>query len=256
MFTYTIEKTTTFFSQDELVDMIREKNPDIKLENFNEQFIMKDSATQAGGVQWFLQYECINVGEFLFPCSFEYKEDKPMWKTQLGADNKIKYKLDIVNWHPVAYGGIEAPADIYIKPLAYSQFSKLAWSYVPYEKVDCVIEIFEVKDGHQHWIYTLTSTDFARHDKSWLKSRKPIVIEKHQTYITIRPSASLNRMWGVHESYVGNTNFIGYTMSEDETAWISPDVPRIARQFLKAPSDTANQASMQVMLAQLGQLGR
>ena len=240
MFDYPINETTTFWSEDELVELIREKDQDFVLKegkkfSIRENLLPKQNF-ESNLYQCFLRYNYKEVLEFVFSGSFHWWEDDPTWEQQLDTNTqKPKFRLYIGNRHPVVNisGATEAPADIHICPDGYSPAMQMAWQYNTNQEGHNVIELFRVEDGQRHLIYTLTSTDFKSSDDSWLKARKPIAIHKHRSYITIRLSAHLARTWSIHESYKANVKYTGYTMSADETAWVSDDDWNVMKSFIK-----------------------
>ena len=233
MFKYLIDTTTKFWSEDELVALIREKDPGFVLKE-GSNFWLSFRYTKAHGNECLLKYKIKTVGEFNF-ASFDWGEETPTWERQIDTrTGKPKFRLYIQNRHPVAdiYETSEAPPDIHIRPDGYDPAMQMAWQYEKNEEGRNVIEIFRVEDGQRHLIYTLTSTDFESSDYSWLKARNPIVIQKHRGYITICPSAHLARTWATAESYRGNVKYTSYTMSADETAWVSDDVWKVLNTFV------------------------
>lgn len=247
MFSVGIGETTTFWSEAELVQLIRDKNPKMStLESLNEEPVFSIE-----GVSGILTYEKVIVGEFHFG-NMDYAEDFPTWKAQLDArTNKWKFRLDFVNNY--SRGGVRIPPDIQIRPVAYDKGWKLAWRYKKEEESKYMvlpgIEIFRVDadkdveykthtiDGFHtfsnHWlkedvenlIYTLHPAHLGQYGSQWLREKEPIVIQKHDTYITIRASAHLARSWSVVKGYHDRPGqfFREHIMSDDEAAWISPD---------------------------------
>ena len=182
MFDYLIDTTTTFWSEDELVALIRENDPEFVLKE-SGNFWLSFRYTKERGNECLLKYKFKTVGEFNF-ASFDWGEDTPTWERQMDTQTgKSKYRLYIQNRNDS-----EAPPDIHIRPDGYNPAMQMAWKYGKNEEGLNVIEIFRVEDEQRHLIYTLTSTDFKSSDYSWLKARNPIVIHKHRGYITIWPS--------------------------------------------------------------------
>ena len=208
-------QTTTFYSRDELVEMVHRRRPGFDFENFNKSFDC------SGGPDCLvLEYGGVKVGELGFAANFDYDEDMPGWDERNG-----KFRVYIGNCH--GYRGTRAPQAIPIRPTAYDSSMRLGWkykdNYVP------EIDIFWVDSDDllkpENVIYTLRSNDFDTNGERWLNALSPIVIQKHESYITICASAHLKRTWAGELSDFNRTrgNCKRYIMSADEVAWISGD---------------------------------
>lgn len=225
MFELPITETTTFWSHDDMVRLIRENNDRHK----NLQDLNEAPYCRYVGLTMQLTYEGLPVGAFTFG-GLDFHQDRPIWTYGFdGTTNKYKFRVDIEN---VVNGGhgAQAPLDIRIRPAGYDKSWKLSWRYKRDTGVRAVIpgiEIFLV-DGDKRFenvVYTLWHTDFGEHGVKWLRNREPIVIRKHQTYITIRCSAHMARCWAVDKSYHYRDAklFLEHIMSDDEAAWIFAD---------------------------------
>jgi hypothetical protein len=132
----------------------------------------------------------------------------------------------------------------------------LGWKYAKNAEEHYVIEIFRVADSEQHVIHTLQASDFGERGSEWLGRGKPIVILKHRTYISICPNLLLARMysktWTPEKMSEPYFNPYRYTMSADETAWISDDNFDVVKSFF-APShgDQASTIDLRAMLSRL-----
>ena len=263
MFEFDITETTTFWSHDEMVRLIRENNDRHK----NLQDLNEAPWRRYVGKTMQLLYEGLPVGSFTFGgCDFQ--QDTPIWTYGFDSTtNKYKFRLDIENVLNGGHGA-QAPLDLRIRPAGYDKSWKLSWRYKRDTGVKVLIpgiEIFVV-DGDNRFenvVYTLWYTDFGEHGVKWLRNREPIVIRKHETYITIRCSAHMARGLGVEKSYHERTaaSFVEDVMSDDEAAWIFADgyfekqvLDEKDRTTGPAPARAPRPYRLSVMLAALQEL--
>ena len=247
---YTIAETTTFWSQDELVALVRNRRPDFDFENMNKPF-----KCTPGSDCLILQYGGVKVGEFGFGSNYDYDEDMPKWEEENG-----KFRVYIGNFH--GYRGTQAPENIHIRLRGYDTSMKLGWKYTKNkDSQDPEIEIFRVDDDNlfkaNNVVYTLRHTDFNANGKWWMDARNPIVIQKHNMYVTICASAHLKRTWAGELADRARTlaQCVSYIMSDDEVAWISRDNPSVLRSFIrKYPSAPAEPDTVGALLATLHEL--
>jgi len=258
MFDESICATTTFWSHDEMVKLIRDNNDQFK----NLQELNEDVHEEIKGVKMYVTYENVVVGVFEFG-DLNFDQDNVSWSYALDATQKYKFRLDIRNVHG-AHGGM-VPREIQIKPEGYDKSWKMSWRYKRDTGTNTVIpgiELFLV-DGDkefEHLIYTLWHTNFGQYGEKWLRNKEPIIIEKHETYITIRCSAHMSNHWSMMQDYHDRNPdlFLQHVMSDDETAWIFGDTGYVARTMETRPA-TAPRAGpgvrrMRFMLATLQQL--
>ncbi len=174
-----------------------------------------------------MEYGGKQVGELGFGSNYDYEEDMPKWEEQNG-----KFRLYIGNYH--GFRGTLAPRAIEIRPGAYDSSMKLGWKY-KYNAAE--IDIFRVDGDNtlkaENVIYTLSRNDFDTNGEWWLDAFNPIVIQKHQTYVTICASAHLSRSWAGeladHRRTLAECK--RYIMSADEVAWIEQDASMVLRRF-------------------------
>jgi hypothetical protein len=111
---------------------------------------------------------------------------------------------------------------------------ELGWKY---NDNAAEIDIFRVDGDNtlkaENVIYTLSRNDFDTNGEWWLKACNPIVIQKHETYVTICASAHLSRSWAGELADRRRTlaQCKGYIMSADEVAWIENDASMVLRRF-------------------------
>ena len=293
MFELSIGATLTFWSHDAMVELIREHNDKFK----NLQELNEAPWCDAVGSRLRVYYENVVVGEFEFG-NVDYDQDTPSWQYVMDENRKYKFRLVIMNVWDGGHGA-QAPRDIQIRPAGYDKSWKLAWRYKENKKsqyrVLPSIEIFRVdgendveykrysvdglqkdafgalwlKEAPGHVVYTLHPADFVPYHESaskWLSEQEPIVINKHETYITIRASAHLARSWSVVESHHDRPGkfFREHIMSDDEAAWISRDnfmdkkrldAKDAAKVPAAAPAHTPD-PGMHAMLATLQELAQ
>lgn len=245
---YGIHETTTFWSEQQLVELLRVENPAIILGGLNEPFSIVFSLTPEQGPQWFLKYGKVRVLELLFSGA-TFNEDWPELEQLFDKDaNTHKFKLCVENRsHWYGSEGSAPPVDIQIRPEGYNAAWQLAWQYARAADGQPTIEIARVEGGKVFIIHTLRGSDLGAHvDRTftpdgeelaperaggaeWLSKRKPILMSKHWSYITISMNAHLARKWDVEKGYSRENwsdpvpRFQSYTMSPAETAWISND---------------------------------
>lgn len=243
--TYFIGTTTTFWSQQDLVKLVCEKNPTLQLQEVNEEFSLDFESTQKcqEGMLCYLKYGNVRVLEFVFG-GIDFKVDWPKWEELFDKTNTFKYRLYINN-KPSWCGseGSRPPVTIYIRPDQYDPGAQLEWRYEKNEEGRLqsphAIEICRVDGDARQVIHTLRGEDFGSRGENWLSNVKPIVMQKHETYILICPSDHFARAWDILKSYTRDSwldpvpNFRKYTMSQDETAWISKDSEYIKRYIFK-----------------------
>jgi hypothetical protein len=87
-----------------------------------------------------------------------------------------------------------------------------------------------MEDGPRVVIHTLRPGHFIGPGaEKWFHEKLPIVLHKHKTYLEIFPSLWLARANAVRKSYGREKmsdpkpDFSSYTMTADETAWVSED---------------------------------
>lgn len=116
-----VGNTTTFWSQEHLVKLIKMKQREYDFHNMNESFVCQ------GGVGCiYLMYGYDKVGEFGLGHNFDSREDIPKWQELYDeSTNQMKFRLYIANNYGA--GGTQAPADIHIRPLHYDKSWKLGW---------------------------------------------------------------------------------------------------------------------------------
>ena len=266
--TYLIETTTTFWSQQDLVALVCQKNPTLKLQEVNEEFSLDFEPTHKHqeGMLCYLKYGNVRVLEFVFG-GIDFNVDWPKWEELLDkTTNTFKYRLYINNrpsWH--GSEGSAPPPTIYIRPDQYDPGAQLEWRYKKNEEGRLqsphAIEICQVDGDARHVIHTLRGEDFRPGGENWLSKVKPIVMQKHETYILICPSDHFARAWHNLQSYTREKwsdpvpNFRKYTMSQDETAWISKDSEFITKYIFKDTRQAHTCAGdMHAMLGTLQQL--
>jgi hypothetical protein len=219
---YTVSLTTTFFSQVELVALVRLRRPTFDFEIMNKHF-----SCSGGRDTLILEYGGVKGGELGFGSNYDFEEDMAKWEEQNG-----KFRLYIGNYH--GFRGTQAPRDVQIRPAAYDSSMKLGWKY---KDNAAEIDIFRVDGDNklkaENVIYTLSRNDFDRNGKWWLDACNPIVIQKHETYVTICASAHLSRSWAGELGDKRRTlaQCKGYIMSADEVAWIENDASMVLRRF-------------------------
>jgi len=251
MFYQDVGNTTTFWSEQDLENLIKSKQPQYIFDNSNKSF---DCIGGVGCI--YLKYGSDLVGEFGFGHNFDSREDIAKWQELYDAStNKRKFRLYFANNY--GPGGTQAPADIHIRPLQYDQSWKLAWKYKAKDEME--IEIFRVEDENnfesENVIHTLSSSDFNANGVSWLRNRSPIVIQKHKTYITICASAHLKRFW--QQQVADQWHKPAYdihVMSDDEAAWIERDNIIVLRNLQQVPQHATAVGGLAAVKAMLGAL--
>lgn len=227
----TLAQTTTFYTQDELVKMVHNRRPGFDFENMNKTF-----SCSGGADCLILQYGGVKVGELGFSSNYDYDEDMPKFEEHNG-----KFRVYIANFH--GYRGSQAPFAVPIRPEAYNTSMKLGWKYKDTD--DPEIDIFRVDDDNllkpENVIYTLRRNDFDTNGQWWLNNCNPIVIQKHQTYISICASSHLKRSWAgqLADRWRTRASCKCYIMSPDEVAWISDDDWRALKHFRLANAPQA-----------------
>lgn len=215
-----VTATTTFYSQDDFVNF---EHPGVLDPNLKFNFLSRNG-------QYYLQYGKDDVAHFSFDNPIDFVEDYVGWEEQLDTTtNKFKFRLDIKN----AYRGdpsVMPPVDIWIRPDGYDPAWQLVYKYKKMEiagREQNVIEISRLEGRTFFLVDTVQATDLKWRGVLWLQERKPIVMHKHATYITIRASAHLARLAIFrHHTFSWSDpdrTFEYYKMSPQETAWISPD---------------------------------
>jgi hypothetical protein len=241
MFEESIGATTTFWSHDEMVKMIRDNNDGFK----NLQALNEAVTEEIKGVKMYVKYENVTVGVFEFG-DLNFDQDTVTWKYAMDATNKYKFRLDIQN----VYGahGAMVPREIQIKPEGYDKSWKMSWRYKRDTGASTVIpgiELFWVDGDMQfeHLIYTLWHTNFGQYGEKWLRNNEPIIIEKHETYITIRCSAHMSSHWSIMKSYHDRNpqEFLQHVMSDDEAAWIFGDSAYAVKKTETRPATAPRQ---------------
>jgi hypothetical protein len=239
---YGIFQTTTFWSQQQLVGILAAKNPTIRLGDVNEKFSVVFASSAKHGPQWFLMYGQVKVLD-LGIHGANFNVDWVALEQILDKDsNTFNFKLSVIN-RPYWYGseGSAPPVDVHILPAEYDAHWQLAWQYKTAANGQPTIEICRVQGGKYICIHTLRGSDLGMHvDKQfvetdkveaperaggaeWLGKRKPILMNKHWGYITISMSEHLARAWDIAKGHTTGKWSDAYTMSADETAWISKD---------------------------------
>jgi len=198
-----------------LVEMVHRRRPGFDFENMNLRFDC------SGGPDCLvLEYGGVKAGELGFAANFDYDEDMPGW-----AERNGKFRVYIANFH--GRKGTRAPREIPIRPRAYDSSMRLGWKYKDNDAPE--IDIFWVDSDDllkpENVIYTLRGNDFDTNGAWWLNACNPIVIQKHESYITICASAHLTRTWAGELADRGRTRASckRYIMSADEVARISGD---------------------------------
>ena len=250
---YLINEVTTIWSQETLVAIVRAKNEDFDFQDGNKKFGLVREYTEAWGVRWFLTYgykKVLHLG--LSDSLFEWQLDTPKLEKQFDQHtNTNKFRLYIDN----ATG--QGLRKIVVRPEAYNPAWPLAWAYIFNRDGEIgaqhVIEVSRVDEGGQkHLIYTLKGADFGPGGRDWFKGKKPIVIQKHKTYITVHASRFLKEQWAALETFYVNTRISAYTLLADENAWISDDEAKESKSLEEV--SLFQHADMRVMLATLQEM--
>ncbi len=245
--------------------MIKSKNPTMDLRELNKEFSLRIGYTRKDGMTASLWYGWDRAVYFGLD-GLDWEVMTPTWeKLYDGGTNTFKYRLYIANGdnltteHFRYVFGSPPPPDIHIRPHVYDPAWALGWKYVRNAEKHSVIEIFRVADSEQHVIHTLLASDFGERGSDWLDKRRPIVILKHRTYISICPNLLL-----AHQYSMARTpekwsdpwfNPFSYTMSADETAWISDDVFDVVKSwFVPSRSGEAQTIGLGAMLSTLQRL--
>jgi hypothetical protein len=249
---YGIDETTTFWSQDLLLAILAAKLPGITFGDVNNAFRVGFTQSERSGPQWFLHYGSVRVLELYFQGA-NFNDDWVRLETLLEnkESSKFKFKLCVTNREPwYEWQGSEGsapPLDIHIRPVEYNPRWQLAWKYTTAKDGQPTIEIARIEGFEFTIIHTLHASDLGMEHKAtfsrdgkpltfaraggeeWMRKRKPILMHKHWTYITISMSAHLARKWEVAKNYTPEKmsdpwpNHESHVMSEGETAWISDD---------------------------------
>jgi hypothetical protein len=227
---FCIEDTTTFWSEQDLVKLIREKNPTLQLKEVNEAFSLEFARdSEEPFIKCFLKYGSVRVLDFIIQY-INYREDYPEWQKKYNAStNTHTYRL-FINNRPSWCGteGEKPPDTIYIKPEGYQALDQLAWQYHAIKKQN-YIEIMQMNGTREgRLLHTLGSADFGSFGdqwRKWLRDGKSIVMLKHYAYIAICPSAHLTRKRNFEKesgSMMGpRIRYFSHVMSAEETAWVS-----------------------------------
>lgn len=264
---FCIEDTTTFWSEQDLVKLIREKNPTLQLKEVNEAFSLEFALdSEEPFIKCFLKYGRVRVLDF-FIRYINFREDLPEWRRIYNAStNTHTYRL-FINNRPDWSGteGSKPPDTIYIKPEGYQASDQLAWQYHAIGKQknkQNYIEIMQMNGTQQgHLLHTLGSADFGSFDnewRKWLRDGKSIVMLKHTDYIAICPSAHLSRKLSFEKESGSMTGprirYFSHVMSAEETAWVSSNEWSGMRNFPETAPTMPPPAAAGPLTAMLGAL--
>lgn len=215
--------TTTFWSEDEIMGLIRAKDPDF---NFDAQrryrFRLQEQFVKGWGVLFYLYYNDIQCAELLFPAIFEDWEDRPSLQHLFDETTQsYKYRLRVENrGKAVNNMFFQAPIDVNVRPARYDARAKLAWEYVDVDATHLELRISEVRWDGNVGLCRMPIATLSPPENLW-QLKPPIVIVKHKTYFTVSPSINLKRtLW------FQNRRTDRGVMSDAETAWISDDIRR------------------------------
>ena len=228
----------TIWSQQALQGLIAAKNPDALTQVQQDWSRLRLERSRYNG-NWYLKCGFNIVLEFMFP-SFRVFVDAPQWETQLDqATQQFKFKLYVSNAENLTYDefshieGFPPPDDLQQRPGEYNPAWQLGWQYRQESEgnmIRNIIQIFRVEDGARVVIHTLRPGLFIGDNaEEWFRKKLPIVLHKHKTYLEICPSLWLARVHDVRKSYGREKmsdpkpDFSSYTMTADETAWVSND---------------------------------
>ena len=217
--------TITFWSEDEIMGLIRAKDPDFPFDVHRRyRFGLQEEFVKGWGVQCYLYYNDIKCAELLFGAIFEVYEDKPRLEHLFDETTQsYKYRLRIENRGEVFDNMFfRAPMDVNVRPAGYDARAKLAWEYVDVDATHLELQIYEVRAEGKVRLCRLPIATLSPPANLW-QLKLPIVIVKHKTYFTMSPSTHHKRtLW--YQNRVTNRG----SMSDAETAWISNDISRAA----------------------------
>jgi hypothetical protein len=215
--------TITFWSEDEIMGLIREKDPDFPFDvQRRYRFRLQEEYVKGWGILFNMYYNDIQCAELLFTAIFEVWEDRPSLQHLFDETTQsYKYRLRIENRGQAIDNMLfQAPMDVNVRPAGYNARAKLAWEYVHVDATHLELRIYEVRPEGKVGLCRLPIATLSPPENLW-QLKPPIVIVKHKTYFTVSPSINLKRtLW-----YQNRVTDRG-VMSDAETAWISPDISR------------------------------